>query len=203
MKERQKIGLYSLRQRKDGFLFQLASIAHHRGVTPNVMTATGLCLGVTSGVLFMFRQVPLAFACGFLSVFCDVLDGTIARKFNMQTQFGLVFDSVADRSSELAVVLGALAGGIIQPLGVVAIVGSTALFLLRAVSHRRGLATDYVLFGRVERVSFIFVGLISPIVEVSTFCFVVAGAFGLFSSIQIIITLLRHPANVKFLTKRV
>jgi len=150
----------------------------------------------------MFRQVPFALACGFLSVFCDVLDGTIARKFNLQTQFGLVFDSVADRSSELAVVLGALAGGIIQPLGVVAIVGSTMLFLLRAVSHRRGLDTDYVLFGRVERLAFILIGLVSPNVVVSTLCFVVAGVVGLVSSIQIIITLLRHPANGKFLSKR-
>lgn len=185
------------------FLYRLGSLAHRCGITPNVMTTAGLCLGLASGVLFAFRQTHFALAFGFLSVFCDALDGTIARKFNMQTQFGLVFDSVADRSSELAVVLGALTGGIIQPLGVVAVVGSTALFLLRAVSHRRGLDTDYVLFGRVERVSFIFLGLIVPFVEVSTFCFVIAGAFGLFSSVQIIVTLLRHPTNGRFLTKRV
>ena len=159
------------------------------------MTAAGLCLGVACGFLFMFRQVPFALCFGFLSVFCDVLDGTIARKFQMQTQFGLFFDSVADRFSEFAVVLGALAGGIIQPLGVVAIVGSTVLFLLRTVSHHRGLGTDYVSFGRVERLAFILIGLISPFVVVSTFFFVVAGAFGFVSSIQIIITLLRRSSN--------
>ena len=155
------------------------------------MTATGLCLGVISGILFALRQVPFALCFGFLSAFCDVLDGTIARKFHMQTRFGLVFDSVADRTSELVVVLGALTGGIIQPVGVIAIVGSTSLFLLRAISYRRGFGTDYVLFGRVERLSFLLIGLTSPIVTLSTFCFVVAGAFGLVSSIQIIVSLFR------------
>jgi hypothetical protein len=90
-----------------------------------------------------------------------------------------------------------LVGGVIQLLGVFAIVGSTTLFLLRTVSHRRGLGTDYVLFGRVERLTFILLGLISPVVSLSTFCFVAAGAFGIFSSLQIVVVLLRHSANGK------
>ena len=67
-----------------------------------------------------------------------MLDGTIARKFHLETSFGRVFDSVSDRTCELAVVLGALAGGIIEPIGVIAIVGSTLLFSLRTLSHTRG-----------------------------------------------------------------
>jgi phosphatidylglycerophosphate synthase len=135
--------------------------------------------------------MPTALCFGFFSVFCDVLDGTLARKFQMQTQFGLVFDSIADRTSELAVVIGALAGGIVLPIGIFAIVGSTALFLFRGISYRRGCGTDYVMFGRVERLLFIFLGLVSPLVGLSTFFFVVAGAFGLVSSVQIAVNMLR------------
>lgn len=191
--EGQQLGLYSMRAGKDTVLFRLASFVYGSGLTPNMITALGLCCGVASGFLFMSHAMPFAFVFGFLSVFCDVLDGTIARKFHLETRFGRVFDSVADRASESAVVLGAFFGGIIQPLGFVAIVGSTLLFGLRTLSYVQGLNTDYVLFGRVERLVFIMFGLITPVVTVSTFCFVIAGGFGMVSSFQIAASLLhRH-----------
>ncbi len=186
-----------MRSGKDTVLFRLASVAHNFGFTPNKMTAFGLCFGLASGVFFAYRAVAFAFAFGFLSVFCDVLDGTIARKCHMETKFGLVFDSVSDRISELAVVLGALASGIIEPLGVIAIVGSTSLFAFRTLSYNRGLKTDYVLFGRVERLLCILFGLVVPVASVSTLCFVVAGGFGLVSSFQIAICLWRQSFQLK------
>ena len=186
-----------MRAAKDEFLFRLASVAHNHGITANMMTTMGLFFGVASGTLFMYRQIPSAFAFGFLSVFCDMLDGTIARKFHLESHFGRVFDSVSDRVSELAVVLGALAGGIIEPLGVTAVVGSTMLFSLRVLSHARGLKTDYVFFGRTERLVFIFLGLILPFATASTVCFVAAGGFGLASSFQIIISLSRSHFQTK------
>jgi phosphatidylglycerophosphate synthase len=161
-----------------------------------MLTALGLCFGVASGVTFGVRAVPFAFAFGFLSVFCDVLDGTVARKFHMESKFGLLFDSVADRTCELAVVLGALAGGIIEPVGVVAVVGSTMLFAFRTLSYVRGFKTDYVLFGRVERLVFILLGLVVPISSVSTLCFVVAGGFGVVSSCQIAVALWRADTKL-------
>jgi phosphatidylglycerophosphate synthase len=191
------MGLYKMRTGKDAFLFRVASIAHEHGITPNTMTTLGLCSGIAAGVLFMYRLTPFAFALGFLSVFCDVLDGTIARKFSLETSFGRVFDAVADRTCELAVVLGALAVGIIEPIGVVAIVGSTALFSLRVVSQSHGLETDYVMFGRTERLVFILLGLILPFTAASTACFVVAGGFGFASSIQIIVFLSRRHFQMK------
>jgi phosphatidylglycerophosphate synthase len=191
------MGLYKLRTGKDAFLFRVANIAYRHGIGPNTVTALGLCFGIASGVLFMYRQNPFAFASGFLSVFCDVLDGTIARKFHQETSFGKVFDAVSDRTCELAVVLGALGAGIIEPLGVVAIVGSTALFSLRVVSHTYGVETNYVMFGRTERLFFIMLGLILPFTTASTVCFVVAGAFGFASSIQIIVFLSRRRFQMK------
>lgn len=183
------MGLYKMRIMKDDFFFRLASLAHYHGFTPNMMTALGLFFGVVSGALFLYHQPSFAFVFGFLSVFCDVLDGTIARKFNQETFSGRIFDSVSDRVCELAVVLGALFGGIIEPLGVIAIVGSTMLFVFRVLSHRRGFNTNYVMFGRTERLVFILLGLVFPYASVSTLCFVLAGCFGFVSSIQIIVYL--------------
>ena len=187
------MGLYRMRSDKDHFLFRLAGAAHNWGFTPNMMTMLGLAFGVASGTLFAFGPIPFAFALGFLSVFCDVLDGTLARRFHLVTKFGLVFDSTADRVSEFAVVLGALIGGIIQPIGIISIIGSTSLLILRVESHRRGLKTDYVLFGRFERLVFILAGLLAPIVLVSTICFAVAGGFGLVSAFQIAFSLRHNP----------
>jgi phosphatidylglycerophosphate synthase len=185
------VGLYSMRGDKDAVLLRLVSAARSCGFTPNMMTALGLCFGVASGVLFGYRMSVFAFGFGFLSVFCDVLDGTLARKFHMETTLGRVFDAVADRATEAAVVLGALAGGIIEPIGLLAIVGSITLLLFRALSYARGLNTDYVLFGRTERLALILCGLIAPFVTVSTLCFISAGTLGLASSTQIIKTLLQ------------
>lgn len=188
------MGFYRLRGAKDDFLYRAASFAHSRGITPNAMTALGLCFGVAAGAMFSFRQVPLGFALGLVSVFCDMLDGTIARKFHQETLRGKVLDAAFDRVSESAVVLGALAGSIIDGWGVIAIIGSGTLLLFRAIGYRKSINTDFVLFGRTERLFFIMLGLLMPLVAVSTICFVVAGAFGLLSSLQIAVRLLRRRA---------
>ena len=181
-----------MRTGKDTFLFRIANIAYNLGFTPNILTALGLTFGVASGVLFAVRAIPFAFAFGFLSVFCDVLDGTLARKFHLTTKFGLVFDSVSDRINEAAVVLGAIVAGIVQPMGFFAIVGSVSLLASRVVSYRCGFRSDDAPFGRFERLLFILAGLMSPLVLPSTVCFVVAGLFGVVSSIQIAVSLLRR-----------
>ena len=148
--------LYCMRSRKDRILLPLADIAHRYGVTPNVVTGLGLLLGIISGATLAHRAVPFAFLLLFVSVFCDVLDGTIARTFRLKTAFGLTFDSVADRCTELSVVVGALFSGIIYPIGTVTIIGSIMLLFMRTLSYLKGLDTNYVLFGRAERIVFIF-----------------------------------------------
>lgn len=154
------------------------------------MSTLGLVLGLASGALFALHSLPFAFVFGFASVFCDVLDGTLARKLHLETRFGLVLDSVSDRVTEAAVVIGALAGGIIQPIGLFAIVGSTSLLSWRAISYKLGQKTDFVMFGRTERLIFILAGLVVPFVFASSLCFVFAGGLGLVSSTQIALSLL-------------
>jgi phosphatidylglycerophosphate synthase len=181
-----------MRLRKDRLLLPLAQFTHRCGVTPNSVTALGLCLGTVSGVAIAYRELLPALLLLFASVFCDVLDGALARTFNRATPFGLAFDSVADRCAEVAVVIGALLSGIILSIGVIAIIGSIALLLMRTVSYRYGLDTNYVLFGRAERITLIVIGLIVPSTSISTFCFVIAGVFGFISSCQIGVFLWRQ-----------
>jgi phosphatidylglycerophosphate synthase len=179
------MGLYGMRPGKDSILFRIAFAVHRLGFTADAMTAIGLAFGVASGVMFALHAAPFGFTFGLISVFCDILDGTLARKFQQESKFGLLFDSAADRVAEFAVVMGAIAAGIIQPLGALSIVGSASLLTLRYASYRQGKNTDYVLFGRFERLIFILAGLLVPVVWLSTACFMVAGGFGLVSAFQI------------------
>jgi phosphatidylglycerophosphate synthase len=181
-----------MRLRKDRLLLPLAQFIHRCGVMPNRVTALGLCFGIVSGVAIACRELPLALLLLFASVFCDVLDGVLARTFNRVTAFGLAFDSVADRCAELSVVVGALLSGIILPIGVIAIIGSSVLLLMRTISYRFELDTNYALFGRAERITFLVIGLIAPSTSISTFCFVMAGVFGVVSSCQIGVFLWCH-----------
>ena len=82
-------------------------------------------------------------------------------------------------------VVGALLSGVVLPIGVVVIIGSAALLLMRTMSYRYGLDTNYMSFGRAERITFLVIGLIASSTSISTFCFVIVGVFGLVSSCQI------------------
>ncbi len=67
----QKMGLYSVLPGKDAIFFRVASAARNYGKTPNMATATGRALGVSSGARFAFGDWLLAFAFGFLNVFVE------------------------------------------------------------------------------------------------------------------------------------
>ena len=190
------VNCYSMRFRKDRLLLPLAQFVHRYGITPNMVTTLGLCFGIASGVAVAYRELLPALFLLFVSVFCDVLDGALARTFDRVTAFGLAFDSVADRCAELSVVVGALLSGIILPIGVVAIIGSAALLSMRTMSYHYGLDTNYVSFGRVERIAFLVIGLIASSPAVSTFCFVIVGIFGLISSCQIGVFLWHQRVSV-------
>jgi phosphatidylglycerophosphate synthase len=191
------MNLYTLKPRKDKILFYLTDLALKCGLTPNKITALGLSFGIACGIFFAYQIMAIGFLIGILSIFCDVLDGAVARNFALKTRFGVIFDSVADRLSELTIIIGALFAGIIYPIGVLAIVGSSLLLLMRVLSDRCGMKSDYVWFGRVERVMFILFGLISPFILLSTIFFIIAGGFGFVSSIQISATLLNAKLRME------
>ena len=94
---------------------------------------------MASGALFAIRALPFAFGLGFLSVFCDIIDGTLALKVHLESRFGVIFDSFSDRIKEAAVVVGALMAGIIRPFGLIAIAGSVCLLAFRYVIDRKWL----------------------------------------------------------------
>ena len=72
------------------------------GFTPNQVTFTTLIIR-TFAIYYMFlKQKPkLVFKLFVISWFTDAIDGLIARKYNMQSKFGAVFDKIVDYISIL------------------------------------------------------------------------------------------------------
>jgi CDP-diacylglycerol--serine O-phosphatidyltransferase len=65
-------------------------------VFPNLITALGLCFGISSIRLAMSGRFELAVVFLFIAAVLDVFDGGVARILNAQSKFGEVFDSLSD-----------------------------------------------------------------------------------------------------------
>lgn len=73
----------------------LASL-HAAGVTPNMLTSLSM-LAAAASVCLCFKGHPVsAMVAWMLNYICDVADGFMARRFNMETQFGSALDHISD-----------------------------------------------------------------------------------------------------------
>src|ERR1700678_2531506 len=77
-------------------------------IHPNVLTFLGLVINIVAAVLLAAGQFRSA---GFVVIgaaLFDMVDGRVARETNRVTRFGGFFDSVLDRYSDLALLMGLL-----------------------------------------------------------------------------------------------
>src|SRR5438128_7863997 len=77
-------------------------------IRPNVLTAFGLVINIVAA--FMLGRGEFRWA-GLVIIFAglfDMVDGRVARATNQVTRFGGFFDSVLDRYSDLALLVGLL-----------------------------------------------------------------------------------------------
>lgn len=142
------------------------------GVTPNVLTATGVSLCLTAAVLVPFENHgKLLFfwlAAGIFVVgsLLDILDGALARVGGKTTPFGAFIDSTTDRVGEgamlaaIALVFARHGRDWAVVLAVAAVVGSFLVSYTRARAEALGLRGDVGLGSRAERVVLITAGLV-------------------------------------------
>jgi CDP-diacylglycerol--glycerol-3-phosphate 3-phosphatidyltransferase len=77
-------------------------------INPNVLTFLGLVINMVAAAFLAFGQFRTA---GLVIIFAglfDMVDGRVARETNRVTRFGAFFDSVLDRYSDLALLVGLL-----------------------------------------------------------------------------------------------
>ena len=105
-------------------------------IHPNVLTFLGLVINIGAGILLAAGRFRSA---GFVIIAAglfDMVDGRVARETNRVTRFGGFFDSVLDRYSDLALLVGLLVWyGSINRFGYV---------VLTAIAMTASVMTSYV-----------------------------------------------------------
>src|SRR5262245_36538221 len=169
-----------LRRVKDGYTTGARSLASRSvtrlartGVTPNILTATGVSLCLAAAVLVPFENrgdkiVVYWLAAGIFVVgsLLDILDGALARVGGKSTPFGAFIDSTTDRVGEgamlaaIALVFARHGQDWAVVLAVAAVVGSFLVSYTRAKAEALGLRGDVGLGSRAERVVVITAGLV-------------------------------------------
>src|SRR6187402_75473 len=138
------------------------------GLTPNVVTITGLILNIGVAIIFIkgaeegnrgdLSYVGWAGALILFAGLFDMLDGQVARIGNMSSTFGALFDSVLDRYSELIMFLGICYYLVSHHyffsslFAFIALIGSMMVSYTRARSEGLGIQNKGGLMQRPERV---------------------------------------------------
>lgn len=174
--------LYAYKPQKDRALSSMSRVLRAAGITPNMVTASGLLLSVMAGVLAMSGHIYAGIIVFLTGAGLDAVDGSLARACGMKTEFGRYFDSVCDRLSELVFIMGAVIGGAPSSAFVV-VIGSVVLLASRIYNHRKGLNSNAAMFGRPERITLLVAGVLSP-APYNTVLFMIAGILCLVSSAQ-------------------
>lgn len=133
-------------------------------INPNVLTFIGLVINAVAATYLAIGHFRVA---GFIIIFAglfDMVDGRVARETNQVTRFGAFFDSVLDRYSDLALLIGLLVyyGTISRPFYVVL----TAIVMAASVmiSYARSRAENIIptckvgFLERPERVVLLIIG---------------------------------------------
>ena len=127
------------------------------GISANAVTILGCLLTVAVAALISQGHLRLGGVCLIVAAGLDGLDGTLARQTGGPTRFGAFLDSVLDRVSESAVLLGLAWWYMGQPglteeiLVYIAIFGSLMVSYARARAEAIGVECKVGLFTRVER----------------------------------------------------
>src|SRR5271163_1014188 len=133
-------------------------------VHPNVLTFIGLLINIWAAVLFGYGRFLYAGLVVIGAGLFDMVDGRVARETNRVTRFGGFFDSVLDRYSDCALLVGLLVwyGSINRPFYVVLTAIAMAASVM--ISYTRARAENSIpmckvgFMERPERVVLVIIG---------------------------------------------
>lgn len=156
----------------DPFVSLLAKL----GVTPNMITSFGFILNLLATVVFIygaeksnrfdFRFVGWAGAVILFAGVFDMLDGRLARKNGLSSDYGALYDSVIDRYSELFMFLGICYYLVSHDFfwssifAFIAMIGSIMVSYVRARAEGLGVSASVGIMQRPERILLIGISAI-------------------------------------------
>ncbi len=140
---------------------------HRRGLTADVLTATGLLSAVATAVTVGTGHLHLAIGLLALTGFHDLLDGPVAKAAGTASQRGAFFDSVSDRVAD-AILMGGVTWYLVSAheghlaLLPLAVLAATALVSYqRAKAEALGVAAKGGLMERAERMVLLGAGFLA------------------------------------------
>lgn len=146
----------------------IVTFLHKLKISPNLLSVFGLILGIIAAVFIALDDLILAALFLLTGAIADLFDGSLARKFNKETDFGAFLDSVIDRIQELSIFIGATYLLISKENYEWAILPVLTLGLSFLVSYSRargeglGIQTkDNGIVTRPERLLILIIGLIT------------------------------------------
>jgi CDP-diacylglycerol---glycerol-3-phosphate 3-phosphatidyltransferase len=133
-------------------------------INPNVLTFLGLVINMIAATFLAVGNFRIAGCVIIFAGLFDMVDGRVARETNRVTRFGAFFDSVLDRYSDIALLVGLLVyyGTINRPSYVVL----TAIVMAASVmiSYTRSRAENFIptckvgFLERPERIVLLIIG---------------------------------------------
>ena len=133
-------------------------------IHPNILTFIGLLINVAAAVLLGTGQFRTAAYVIIGAGIFDMVDGRVARETNRVTRFGGFFDSVLDRYSDLALLMGLLVwyGSINRPfyvvLTAVVMTGSVMVSYTRSRAENTIPTCKVGFMERPERIVLVIIG---------------------------------------------
>jgi CDP-diacylglycerol--glycerol-3-phosphate 3-phosphatidyltransferase len=133
-------------------------------IHPNVLTFIGLLINIAAAALFARGLFVWAGLVVIGAGLFDMVDGRVARETNQVTRFGGFFDSVLDRYSDLALLIGLLVwyGSINRPFYVVltaiVMMGSVMVSYTRARAENTIPSCKVGFMERPERIVLLIIG---------------------------------------------
>jgi CDP-diacylglycerol---glycerol-3-phosphate 3-phosphatidyltransferase len=133
-------------------------------IHPNVLTFLGLVINIVAAYMLAVGQFRWGGVVILGASLFDMVDGRVARETNRVTRFGGFFDSVLDRYSDLALLVGMLVwyGSINRPFYVVltaiAMIGCVMVSYTRARAENSIPTCKVGFMERPERVVLVIIG---------------------------------------------
>ena len=143
-----------LGQRLDGLIHTAFPFLFKRALNPNLLTALGAVISVGAAWAFAEGHLRVGAVVMLAGGFFDLVDGVVARHFDVSTRFGAFLDSTLDRLVDMVVLLGlvmhfgAEGDGLAQLLASVVLVSSIVTSYAKA---RAELMIPHLPGGMLER----------------------------------------------------
>jgi len=136
-------------------------------LSPNIISFLGVIFSLFVVIFLYFDNIYLSLFSLILASLCDIIDGNLARIYNLKSSFGAFLDSFLDRYSDFFIFLGILIIAFKNQdiflfiFGALALAGAFLTSYAKARAESLGVKIKVGFFERPERIIFLIISFLS------------------------------------------